>query len=279
MAQYRIDSQEYLANGTTIFEAVMLADKDGNIINSAGASANINIAAGLVDGWSNISNFGTSGATSGTYTASVWGKVDTIYPWATVEAGGTLTIATELPNGSSSTLDNGSHVHVYGLDADFNPIDEEIDIVGAAGTGSTTFYRIQKAVWHDGSVTANRTEIRIKMGATDVAWIKTGYGVSSSIIYTVPAGYTAYLTQGAASCNNGGDGTGQMLVRLYNPSDDPGFMNGHIFELSGAGGQYFYPFSVPMRLPEKTDIDVRLKARQNNTIMTAAYDLILVANS
>ena len=43
-------------------------------------------------------------------------------------------------------------------------------------------------------------------------------------------------------------------------------------------GQYFYPFSFPPELPEKSDIDVRITTRSNNGRYTAAFDLLLVKN-
>ena len=61
MAMWNIDTQEYLANNKTLFEAFQIADKDGNIINTFGAASNIPIAAGLVDGYSHINKFGFTG--------------------------------------------------------------------------------------------------------------------------------------------------------------------------------------------------------------------------
>lgn len=47
MAQYSVNRKaHYHAGNSDVHEVVMTADKDGNIINSAGASSNINIAAG-----------------------------------------------------------------------------------------------------------------------------------------------------------------------------------------------------------------------------------------
>ena len=53
---------------------------------------------------------------------------------------------------------------------------------------------------------------------------------------------------------------------------------GHTFEVEGQGGQYFYPFAVPIPIPEKSDIDVRATMRSNNSRMTAAFDIILIKN-
>lgn len=94
-------------------------------------------------------------------------------------------------------------------------------------------------------------------------------------IYTVPAGYTAYLMQGTCTVQAGADGTGDMFIRYFGQSS---FRIGHSFEVSGTGGQYLYPFPVPIAIPEKSDIDVRIAVRSNNARCTAAFDIVLIPN-
>ena len=42
---------------------------------------------------------------------------------------------------------------------------------------------------------------------------------------------------------------------------------------------YNYKFTVPIALPEKTDVDVRATVRSNNSRVTAAFDIILIQDS
>ena len=58
MAQWNKDEQSYRAQDTTNFEVVMIADEDGNPLNSYGSAANIPIAAGQLAGYSSIEKFG-----------------------------------------------------------------------------------------------------------------------------------------------------------------------------------------------------------------------------
>ena len=58
MAQWNKQDQAYRVQDTTNFEVVMLADQDGNPLNSYGSAANIPIAAGDLDGYSHINKFG-----------------------------------------------------------------------------------------------------------------------------------------------------------------------------------------------------------------------------
>ena len=92
---------------------------------------------------------------------------------------------------------------------------------------------------------------------------------------TIPAGKTGYLYQGVMTAQAGADATGNMFVRYFGES---AFRIGHTFEISGDGGEYFYSFAFPVKIPEKSDIDVRATVRSNNGRYTAAFDLLLVDN-
>lgn len=279
MTQYSSKRDSLLSTNSDIYEVVMLSDKSGNIINSFSSIANINLSLGNIEGHTFVNNSGTSASTTGSATGSIWGVTDTVYPWLTVVSGGTLTIDCRNPtNNNVDTSDDGKTVHVYGLDSNFNPIEEEILITGSSGVGVKTFYRINGMLFH-GNITSNLTRIDAKMGATIVSRILKGAGSASSIIYTVPAGYTGFITKGTSSCNYSGDATVRMFMRLFDQTDPHGFVSGHVFEINGSGGQYLYDFSAPIVIPEKSDIDVRLTARQNNTVVTASYDIILIDNN
>ena len=69
MAMWNKNEQAYMQDNKTLFEAFLLADKNGNIINSFGVASNIPIAAGLVDGYGHINKFG---ATDGDVTAGYY---------------------------------------------------------------------------------------------------------------------------------------------------------------------------------------------------------------
>ena len=72
MAIWNKLTQTYLQGNKTLFEAFVLADKDGNLINTFGEAANIPIAAGLVDVYSAVHNFCLIDGTVGTGWSSIW---------------------------------------------------------------------------------------------------------------------------------------------------------------------------------------------------------------
>ena len=229
----------------------------------------IKISRGQVKGVTSVHKFGAVPSMSTATTGTVWDKNDTIYPWSTWNAGAnTITVS------SSSASDVNTSVIVVGLDANYDEIQEEIEMVTQNGNASSNnFIRVYRAFLGNGDT--NVGTISIKNGATDVALITAGFGQTLMAIFTIPRNYSGYLYQGTASAQAGADATGNMFVRYGGTT---AFRVAHSFEVDGDGGQYFYPFSFPPELPEKSDIDVRITTRSNNGRYTAAFDLLLVKN-
>lgn len=230
----------------------------------------LNIARGLVKGTSSVHKFGAVPTMSTNTTGTIWDISDTLYPWSVWETAGTITID------RANAGDAGLQVTVIGLDADYNEISETIALTNSTGNASTkSFKRVYRAFASDGG-DKNIGLITIKKDGTAVAAITAGKGQSLMAVYTIPAGYTGYLMKGTASCQAGADGTGDMYVRYFGQAT---FRVGHSFELGGTGGQYMYEFAVPVAIPAKSDIDVRMSTRSNNGRYTAAFDLILIKDS
>lgn len=198
-------------------------------------------------------------------TGTVWDVNDTLYPWSAWDTAGTVTVS------RADAADANKNVIISGLDADYNPVSTTITLTAATGNTSATVFKRIDLVRMNGTAT-NVGQINVLKGATTVGRIVAGVGQSLKGTYTVPAGYTAYLTQGAMTIQTGADATGTFLYRLQGDR----FVIGHTFEV--ASSEYQYAFTCPFALPEKTDIDVRASVRSNNALVTAAYDLILIQN-
>jgi hypothetical protein len=230
------------------------------------------IARGLVRDTTFIHKFGAVPAMSNGTTGTVWDKNNTLYPWTAFDTANVLTVSTTAANDNASTADDGMTITVIGLDENYNEHSETITIASGVGTGIKLFKRVYRAF----TSATNTTIFKVSTNTIEVLRINIGNAQTLMAIYTVPGGYTGYLMKGVASCQANADATGNMFVR-YNDTLGP-FRVGHTFEVSGAGGLYEYNFSVPIPLPEKTDIDVRATMRTNNARLTAAFDIILVKN-
>lgn len=226
----------------------------------------LNIARGLTRA-SSIHKFGAVPAMSQNETGTIWDIDDTTYPWSAFDTAGILVAA------QANASDNGKTVVVIGLDSDYNEISEEFTL-SSSGTvdGTSIFKRVYRAYMTDGGNVGN---VSFSRGGTEVLRITAGKSQTLMAIYTVPAGYTGYLMQGNMSCQAGADATGDMFVRY---AGQTAFRIGHSFEVSGNGGQYTYNFSVPIAIPEKSDIDVRASVRSNNARVASAFDIILIPN-
>lgn len=227
------------------------------------------IAKGEVNGHTFQHKFGAVPAMSQNQTGTVWDVNDTNYPWSSFSFAGTLAIP------AVNASDDGKSVVIIGLDSNYVEQSETV-VVSSTTTSTTTksFKRVYRAYMTNGSAT-NVGNINIQKGGVTVARITANKGQTLMAIYTVPAGYTGYLTHGVCSCQAGADATGDMYVRYFG---NEAFRVGHSFEVSGNGGQYDYKFDVPIPLPEKTDIDVRATVRSNNARITSAFDIILMKN-
>ena len=130
MAQFSVVRQQNLFN-KDLHEVVMLADKDGNILNTSGAASNIPLASGALTGYSHINKFG---ATDGDVTAgTIWdgNDDDVAYPYP---ANGLVSV--------SSATEVGEEVLVDGLDENYNLQSETIEI---GATGTLIFSRVFRA--------------------------------------------------------------------------------------------------------------------------------------
>jgi hypothetical protein len=238
-----------------------------NYLDNSEIAERIFLANGQVINTSFNHKFGAVPAMSQNQTGTVWDVNDTLYPWSAFDTAGVLTIP------AVNASDNGYTVTVQGLDNNYNPISEDFIISsGGTVTGTKTFKRVYRAFMSNGGST-NIGNINVQRGGTTVLRITAGKGQTLMAIYTVPRGYNAFLTKGVMTCQANADATGDMFVRYFGQST---FRVGHSFEVSGNGGAYQYEFTIPLKIPEKTDIDIRAKVRSNNARISAAFDMILV---
>jgi hypothetical protein len=233
------------------------------------ASYFFQVGLGEVSGTSYIHKFGAVPEMSNNTSGSIWDVSDTLYPWSSWNTPTTVLVD------RASTSDANKQIRIEGLDQNYELISDTVTLASATGNSSTvSFSRVYRA-YVVGAVSENVGNIDIRVSTTVVARITAGKGQTLMAIYTVPANHTAYLMKGVATCEANADFSGDMYVRYFG-SD--AFRIGHAFEVSGSGGEYLYEFTVPIAIPEKSDIDVRATTRSNNARATAAFDIILVEN-
>ena len=266
MAIWNKNEQEYLANNKTLFEAFMLADKDGNIINTFGEASNIPLASGGLAGYSAVHKFGIIDGTNGTGWTTIWsqGEIngDQLVPWKDVADAGVVTI-------TSANAGDTTDVTLEGLDASYNFQTETLTLAGTADVvGTKTWHRINRMFMvtetNVGNVTAT-------VDGDVVSSIKADRGQTLQAFYTVPAGKTAYLTHMQVSSSKNQAVEASLFVRPF----------GGAFRVTGGTMLYQMEhtihYSSPIPITEKSDMDFRAIGASNG-VLSASFDIILVDN-
>ena len=128
------------------------------------------------------------------------------------------------------------------------------------------------------SNSANAGEITFRLGSgvgTVVAHIGAGLGITKLSQFTVPRNYSAYIQYGDCTTFHAGAGNVgtllKMMVRQFNGSFVAAFV-----ALVAGGNPYRNDFAIPLKLTEKTDLDVRVTVDTSNTKATCNYQMILI---
>ena len=183
------------------------------------------------------------------------------------------------------TGDGAQTVTILGLDANYNQIQATQPVNNLVGT--TEFLRVFRAfVASAGSTGTNEGDVRISTAAggggtvlADIGTIGTGttYGLGQTqlALYTVPLHCTGYLTKW------------NVGVGAYNSSVTATLFTRQIENVLGAfrtrdimdvpGGFHTRDYQIPIKLPAKTDIEIRAIASTGSTI-SSSFDITLVRN-
>ena len=172
--------------------------------------------------------------------------------------------------------DDGVQVTVQGLDANYNQISETITLDGT-GVGETNgfFLRVFRA-FIEGSQEPSGT-INITNASTTYARITLGENQTLMAVWTVPAGYTAYMLQNNTTCyteQNNKFGITRLMTR--EPDGVFRTQDKHTVVLS----QNVVNYPIPKSIPEKTDIEMRAIASSSNANLqvSASFDIVYIKN-
>jgi hypothetical protein len=177
---------------------------------------------------------------------------------------------------AGGATDSGVKVLVCGLDTNYEELEEEVTL-NASGTATTSglFIRVFRA-YVSGS-TSPTGNITIANGGTTYAQITNGENQTLMAVYTVPAGKTLYINEGIATHGTATSGgvfmTVRFMVRPYG-----GVMRTQV-KLDVVESQIYYPFAYPIKVTEKSDVEVRAICNKNQSnAISASFNGVLVVN-
>ena len=159
-------------------------------------------------------------------------------------------------------------IEVQGLDANYAPASEFIVLNGASSVASTVAYlRIFRAKvllagstgWNVGNVTLT--------GAALVAQITAEMNQTLMALWTVPAGYSAWLTSFYASTSTAKVSEVHLYVRPYRQV----FQIKHVLLINA--GTAHHKYDLPIQIEAHSDIQVVGKAVGGGGEMSAGFDL------
>ena len=208
-----------------------------------------------------------------------------------------LTTAQTLEAISSSLNDDSTGtgarvITIEGLDANGDIIEEDITMNGTVATTATTlsFFRINRAFVKDcgtyGGANFGDITIRVSGGGSTLANIigtgtidtaTYGYGQSQLGVYTVPNGYTGYLSHIIVSAD-ASKTTNIQLVKRQNFTDTsvPVSSRRLIWETNLTQNSIEIDFEVLQQVDSLSDIWIRGKVDTGTSSITCGFDIILV---
>lgn len=202
------------------------------------------------------------------------------------------TTAAQLYVSSSSGDDaNGgtgaNSVKIIGLDADYNEVEEDITLTGQTQKITQTswirVYRMYITLAGSGGGAAGTIYLANSGASAGVptgtvyASILLGAGQTEMAVYTVPAGYTLYLddinfTSAVSQANS------YLQVRFLQRDFGTNVFREQT-RIVLQSNTYIFKFEYPLRIPEKTDLEVRaISVGSNNNPLSATWQGVLIKN-
>lgn len=237
----------------------------------------LQVSRGQIQGHRNVTVFGFNPDVDTTQ-VSVWPLPSLItFPAVAIQ----MTVSSTSANDTSAGT-GARTVVVQGLDANYNEVTETVTMNGqTAVTMTAALLRVNYAyVATAGSGNSAAGDIYIGTGtvtagvpATTYDIIKFDYNNTTTGSYTVPAGYTAYVSQGLFSSGQAG-GSNQVQGRLLTRGTNNIRMTAALTSLNN--GVANYVFEYPLAVPEKTTIEATAIGSSNNNACSSMFILVLV---
>jgi len=212
----------------------------------------LQVARGQVDGHTGVQIFGYSAAIGASAQGPMWE--------GQTQSGGLYTPPSSaaplvLVSGSASDT-SALSIKIDGLDANYAPISETIAMNGTTNVTTTkSFLRINAMTTTNGT---NVGAITAKISTTLYAQINAGIGQTQMSIYTVPAGYTLYISAVQYDAAIGFTSSAYMTAQEYNKDNVSGHLN--ILNQTVFVQKQEQNYATPIPHTEKTDIQFCVKA-------------------
>jgi hypothetical protein len=219
--------------------------------------------------------------TLGTSQATVWNRGGIyVYP-ATAQV---MVVASTSANDAAAGT-GARTVVVQGLNANYNQIQETVTLNGQTGVNTTnSFLRVTHmylATAGTGLAAAGTISVgtgTVTSGVPAVVYLNyLAQSGATSAIWTVPAGYTAYVV--AVKSSSGNATAGQWAnFGLYIASSQGGPLDSALQWICSNGGGFQAGFDYPIQIPEKIDFEIRAISTTASTSVDANMQIVYIKN-
>jgi hypothetical protein len=219
------------------------------------------VARGRITDATHIDKFGLNSSVGSSY-ETIW---DAGSPYAYPSSAVAMTVTS-----ASGASDNGVEVTIIGLDGDYAEVEQTVTLGGlGVATTTQTFVRVFRAFVSNAQDATGVLDI--DNGGTVYAQIQPDFQQTMMAVYTIPAGKTGYLVSGNVSSTKDKDITAKLMMREF----------GGVLRTKGLvltpGTPFQRTWSIPQRIPEKTDVEIRAKAGATGPV-SAGFEIVLVNN-
>lgn len=220
-------------------------------------------------------------ATVGTSLSTIWdGDTGTyIYPSSAIK----MSVSSSSEN--DTALGTGARMlYIDGLDGNYNHASEIVTLNGqTAVTTVNSYLRLHRCdVVTGGSGGGNAGIVYVGTGtvtagvpATKYAQVSIGYNSTLMGMWTVPAGYTAYMRNGSVS--SGSVVNNKYLTCLLSIRPYQGVFNTVAIVTLNSNAAPF-PFDYPVRIPQKTDIEARAMSSGDTFAVSSYFEIVYIKN-
>ena len=164
-------------------------------------------------------------------------------------------------------------VCVYGLDADWLEITENVTLTGTTPVTTTqSFFRVNGAYVVSGTQSGN---VSITNNGTKYAYIEADTGVSQACVLSTSATKSAYITDvtfTSGTVNSNKYLTGRAYLKQYDMTVQ------NFWQSTWADGQISFNMSVPFRLPQKSDFMIEAKSSSSENEIAVYMNGFVIDN-
>ena len=233
----------------------------------------LQVARGQIDAHSTVNIYGVQASVTTTY-VPVWENASAYtYPASAT----TMHLASSVNTGADKT---GTTVLIQGLDSTYTSISETLTLNGTTAVVTTKSYlrinSISVASVTSSTMPTGVITLKDLTDTTTYAQIAAGLGRSQMSIYTVPAGYTLYLSRIDAYTSANGSSADFISYRNYSITSS-GVVN--TTQQAPFTNTYHAQRVMPRPFTEKTDIQLQARTSANTYVVSIAAEGYLIKNA